>query len=171
MGPNGKLLGWGWRRWGAGDLLSCSLESSGSQILLCLPHLQSVITWLCSTPSRNSSLTVGGEGRGGWKSGWVPGEAQATPPHCCVHFAVPPASSRPGVPDDSTRMPPQFEKNHEVPTAWQDEALARDGAVAPDPAESRGAPPPPQDPSPLSACVCVHAHVYTGKREPQRGDE
>ncbi|XP_061244106.1 cation channel sperm-associated auxiliary subunit gamma isoform X19 [Bos javanicus] len=51
-------------------------------------YFQSVITWLCSTPSQNSSLTVGGEGRGGWKSGWVPGEAQATPPHCCVHFAV-----------------------------------------------------------------------------------
>ena len=26
-----------------------------------------------------------------------------------------------------TRMPPQLEKNHVVPTAWQDEALARDG--------------------------------------------
>ena len=25
-------------------------------------------------------------------------------------------------------MPPQLEKNHVVPTAWQDEALARDGA-------------------------------------------
>ena len=24
-------------------------------------------------------------------------------------------------------MPPQLEKNHVVPTAWQDEALARDG--------------------------------------------
>ena len=24
-------------------------------------------------------------------------------------------------------MPPQLEKNHGVPTAWQDEALARDG--------------------------------------------
>ena len=26
-----------------------------------------------------------------------------------------------------SRMPPQLEKNHVVPTAWQDEALARDG--------------------------------------------
>ena len=26
-------------------------------------------------------------------------------------------------------MPPQLEKNHVVPTAWQDEALARDGAL------------------------------------------
>ena len=26
-------------------------------------------------------------------------------------------------------MPPQLEKNHVVPTAWQDEALARDGEV------------------------------------------
>ena len=25
-----------------------------------------------------------------------------------------------------TRIPPQLEKNHVVPTAWQDEALARD---------------------------------------------
>ena len=25
------------------------------------------------------------------------------------------------------RMPPQLEKNHVVPTAWQEEALARDG--------------------------------------------
>ena len=27
----------------------------------------------------------------------------------------------------NSRMPPQLEKNHVVPTAWQDEALARDG--------------------------------------------
>ena len=26
-------------------------------------------------------------------------------------------------------MPPQLEKNHVVPTAWQDEALARDGVL------------------------------------------
>ena len=26
-----------------------------------------------------------------------------------------------------SRIPPQLEKNHVVPTAWQDEALARDG--------------------------------------------
>ena len=26
-----------------------------------------------------------------------------------------------------SRMPPQLEKKHVVPTAWQDEALARDG--------------------------------------------
>ena len=28
-------------------------------------------------------------------------------------------------------MPPQLEKNHVVPTAWQDEALARDGVSRP----------------------------------------
>ena len=28
---------------------------------------------------------------------------------------------------NNSRMPPQLEKNHVVPTAWQDEALARDG--------------------------------------------
>ena len=28
-------------------------------------------------------------------------------------------------------MPPQLEKNHVVPTAWQDEALARDGVSSP----------------------------------------
>ena len=28
-------------------------------------------------------------------------------------------------------MPPQLEKNHVVPTAWQDEALARDGTKIP----------------------------------------
>ena len=27
----------------------------------------------------------------------------------------------------NSRMPPQLEKNHVVPTSWQDEALARDG--------------------------------------------
>ena len=30
-------------------------------------------------------------------------------------------------------MPPQLEKNHVVPTAWQDEALARDGVSREDP--------------------------------------
>ena len=30
-------------------------------------------------------------------------------------------------PRRNSRMPPQLEKNHVVPTAWQDEALARDG--------------------------------------------
>ena len=29
-------------------------------------------------------------------------------------------------------MPPQLEKNHVVPTAWQDEALARDGVFRPE---------------------------------------
>ena len=32
-----------------------------------------------------------------------------------------------GTPLGNSRMPPQLEKNHVVPTAWQDEALARDG--------------------------------------------
>ena len=27
----------------------------------------------------------------------------------------------------NSRMPPQLEKNHVVPTSWQDEALTRDG--------------------------------------------
>ena len=31
------------------------------------------------------------------------------------------------LPLDNPRMPPQLEKNHVVPTAWPDEALARDG--------------------------------------------
>ena len=35
---------------------------------------------------------------------------------------------------EMARMPPQLEKNHVVPTAWQDEALARDG-VSRDPLE------------------------------------
>ena len=30
-------------------------------------------------------------------------------------------------PMDCSQPPPQLEKNHVVPTAWQDEALARDG--------------------------------------------
>ena len=32
-----------------------------------------------------------------------------------------------------SRMPPQLEKNHVVPTAWQDEALACDGVSREDP--------------------------------------
>ena len=32
-------------------------------------------------------------------------------------------------PRRNSRMPPQLEKNHVVPTSWQDEALARHGKI------------------------------------------
>ena len=51
-----------------------------------------------------------------------------------VLLTAPGGNETPGVNDDSlwllkklARMPPQLEKNHVVPTAWQVEALARDG--------------------------------------------
>ena len=37
-------------------------------------------------------------------------------------------------------MPPQLEKNHVVPTAWQDEALARDGVSREVPCSALNAP-------------------------------
>ena len=48
-------------------------------------------------------------------------------------------------------MPPQLEKNHVVPTAWQDEALARDSAgcqVPRTPEELAWAPSPGDLPDP-----------------------
>ena len=37
-------------------------------------------------------------------------------------------------------MPPQLEKNHVVPTAWQDEALARDGVSREVPCSAKSRP-------------------------------
>ena len=45
----------------------------------------------------------------------------------CGGGGAPRDSAGSGATRRNSRMPPQLEKNHVVPTAWQDEALARDG--------------------------------------------
>ena len=45
------------------------------------------------------------------------------------------------------RMEPQLEKNHVVPTAWQDEALARDGVSREVPCSALKGETVPEDPT------------------------